>query len=847
MRLLIEWNADLLHTRERAAIQDLLEYTMRNHPALTPATIYVHVVDDAEMREINRSQRGIDCTTDVLSFPMHAYRSPGRPRGRLEVEPTNGRAMLGDLIISLPRAQAQAVEYGHSLERELGYLSVHGLLHLLGYDHESAAQAEEMRAQEERILSHYGLRRDGEIVGDDGQAQVPPQPLAGSVRDGDAQTGVPAVPGGNGQSGGSAATGGDGPNGIPSPLRQVSEERREDAHGDARDDARERATKPKAPPHAGAEPRTDAEMAEEYAAVPAQVRRPGLSIVGPGYAPPATERRGTVAEGGAPTAARDWAPQEKPKPQGESRPLFVKIVAGSASAASGVTTSGSAASEDATSGGAASGVASSGSAASEDATCGSAHDDQGEWFGPFNADGLFRPEEEAPLLGELTLEDHTSPGGAQAATTHPTAQTNPTAQAVAATPTAAGADPGNVLRLLPIHAPADNARHARADNLLSLTGVRTQDASLSEIVAPSFFPGAHITSFAPSDRTDAFDGGISPPLEPAELGEPQRIADGSAGETRDEAPNAIADTAPDATPDRIADATRNARTDPTQKATTDAIPDKPHQASAFTAGPAAFNSPAAFHSAAANAAPALDPATHAAPEMAHGPTPHAAPQAARDPAPHTDLDSAPGLECDAEPLRAFGEDDSPASPPPAPAASGPRPGALPRGISSLPPLEARAFNALKPDMGVQLALGVSARHIKKLVSMACVAMRSAHAPYSRYAVGAALLSSDGHVMPGCNVENASYGLTMCAERTAIGAALANGLKQFKLLVVVAEGSLPWPCGACRQVVNEFSPTLPILVADVRRGSIPDDPEGIAASYAYLHELLPNAFGPGNLS
>jgi cytidine deaminase len=91
-----------------------------------------------------------------------------------------------------------------------------------------------------------------------------------------------------------------------------------------------------------------------------------------------------------------------------------------------------------------------------------------------------------------------------------------------------------------------------------------------------------------------------------------------------------------------------------------------------------------------------------------------------------------------------------------------------------------------------------------LLEAAAKAARSAYAPYSNYKVGAALLCANGEVFTGCNVENASYGLTNCAERTAIFSGVAAGRKDFVALAVVADGErMPYPCGACRQVLSEF--------------------------------------------
>jgi len=121
----------------------------------------------------------------------------------------------------------------------------------------------------------------------------------------------------------------------------------------------------------------------------------------------------------------------------------------------------------------------------------------------------------------------------------------------------------------------------------------------------------------------------------------------------------------------------------------------------------------------------------------------------------------------------------------------------------------------------------------KLIFVAKKAMERAYAPYSNYKVGAALVCSDGTVFKGCNIENASYGLTNCAERTAIFSAIAAGKKEFKAIAIAASGEpTPFPCGACRQVLAEFcGPDFPIYVA-----SGADTYETTT-----LDELLPHSF------
>jgi cytidine deaminase len=108
----------------------------------------------------------------------------------------------------------------------------------------------------------------------------------------------------------------------------------------------------------------------------------------------------------------------------------------------------------------------------------------------------------------------------------------------------------------------------------------------------------------------------------------------------------------------------------------------------------------------------------------------------------------------------------------------------------------------------------------------------AYAPYSKFPVGAALVTSDGEIFTGCNVENASYGLTICAERVAVFSAVAAGQRQFDLLVIATEGGYA-PCGACRQVLAEFATALPIVLVDTKHPS--------QVAQHNLKTLLPHTF------
>ena len=126
---------------------------------------------------------------------------------------------------------------------------------------------------------------------------------------------------------------------------------------------------------------------------------------------------------------------------------------------------------------------------------------------------------------------------------------------------------------------------------------------------------------------------------------------------------------------------------------------------------------------------------------------------------------------------------------------------------------------------------------EQLRARAASAMERAYAPYSNFRVGAALLAADGTVVEGCNVENAAFPAGSCAERVAVGAAVARGLREFVALAVVTESTEPTPpCGVCRQVLMEFAPDLPVLSATL---------SGAEARWS-VSELLPHAFTPTSL-
>lgn len=131
-------------------------------------------------------------------------------------------------------------------------------------------------------------------------------------------------------------------------------------------------------------------------------------------------------------------------------------------------------------------------------------------------------------------------------------------------------------------------------------------------------------------------------------------------------------------------------------------------------------------------------------------------------------------------------------------------------------------------------LGVDER--ERLIRAASAASAHAYAPYSRFQVGAALLAADGQTFAGCNVENASYSLTLCAERVAAATAIAAGCRDWRAIAIASPGGVT-PCGACRQFLAEFSAGLIVITVNVLDGSL---------GHYRLAELLPHSFGRQSL-
>ena len=146
-----------------AIIRKCIETALQEENITVPCEINVLVTDDAGIRAINQASRGLDKPTDVLSFPMFQLEPGNPPRDWAQyIDPETGLCPLGDMAISLERAVAQAKEYAHSLRREVGYLTIHSVLHLLGYDHlDEGMQKAQMRAREEAIAAMVSrMQRD---------------------------------------------------------------------------------------------------------------------------------------------------------------------------------------------------------------------------------------------------------------------------------------------------------------------------------------------------------------------------------------------------------------------------------------------------------------------------------------------------------------------------------------------------------------------------------------------------------------------------------------------------------------------------------------------------------------
>lgn len=148
---------------EATFVEEVLSEALSGRQIKGPFQVGVTVTTDEGIRDLNRRYRDVDAPTDVLSFPLLEFEHPEKQIPLFPTipgEPTS----LGDIVLSYPRAAEQAVEYGHTLDREVAFLLVHGTMHLLGYDHEGAGGQELMRSEEETVLARLGLTREGKAA-----------------------------------------------------------------------------------------------------------------------------------------------------------------------------------------------------------------------------------------------------------------------------------------------------------------------------------------------------------------------------------------------------------------------------------------------------------------------------------------------------------------------------------------------------------------------------------------------------------------------------------------------------------------------------------------------------------
>lgn len=165
MGLQLAWNneqEEIVISDELVATLELLLHKAGESEGVEDGEVALTFVDDKQIHELNKEYRDIDRPTDVLSFAMNEF-TDEEPDIVYELEEgeefQDMPDMLGDIIISVNRAQAQSEEYGHSLEREIGFLFVHGFLHLLGYDHQDPESEAEMMGKQEAVLAEVGLTR----------------------------------------------------------------------------------------------------------------------------------------------------------------------------------------------------------------------------------------------------------------------------------------------------------------------------------------------------------------------------------------------------------------------------------------------------------------------------------------------------------------------------------------------------------------------------------------------------------------------------------------------------------------------------------------------------------------
>lgn len=164
MSVWIDWQIEAEEIQQEAMDQlfeRAITATLKAEGVETPVEVSLSVVSEEVIQETNRDFRQIDKVTDVLSFPLVEFEglTPAEGVAEGDVDPDTGEVCLGDVIICYQRAKEQAQEYGHSLERELGFLTVHSMLHLLGYDHMEPEEEQVMTEKQKTILEGIGLPR----------------------------------------------------------------------------------------------------------------------------------------------------------------------------------------------------------------------------------------------------------------------------------------------------------------------------------------------------------------------------------------------------------------------------------------------------------------------------------------------------------------------------------------------------------------------------------------------------------------------------------------------------------------------------------------------------------------
>ena len=158
------WEVELEEEKQlhiEALLKSVLDQGLRSEAITAPVEISITITTAEAVHQLNREYRGIDRTTDVLSFPLVEFDDGDRKESIInsEWDPVEESVMLGDIVINYEQALAQAEEYGHSADRELAFLTAHSLLHLLGYDHMEPEEEQTMQEHQERILTALSITR----------------------------------------------------------------------------------------------------------------------------------------------------------------------------------------------------------------------------------------------------------------------------------------------------------------------------------------------------------------------------------------------------------------------------------------------------------------------------------------------------------------------------------------------------------------------------------------------------------------------------------------------------------------------------------------------------------------